>query len=226
MQPLIVRVEEPAAAKAPAPPALAAASRVRIVERGLLILGFAALALFGLCHLGAGIYQVVEGLRLEDARRRGASSRVIPAVAVGRLEIPRLGLSVVVRDGADARTLLLAAGHLPGSALPGEPGNVVVAGHRDSFFRGLRDIRAGDSIDIETPSRRIQYRVDSTLIVTPARTDLLDPTDHPTLTLITCYPFHFIGRAPKRFVVRARQIDPEIHLPGFRPLGTTDPKVL
>jgi LPXTG-site transpeptidase (sortase) family protein len=95
-------------------------------------------------------------------------------------------------------------GHLDGSALPGQAGNVVLAAHRDTFFRGLRDIHNGDTVNVTTQSGPRTYKVDSTEVVDPAQTSVLDPTAKPTLTLITCYPFYFIGHAPKRFIVRAR----------------------
>ena len=108
-----------------------------------------------------------------------------------------------MRIGSDAKTLRLAVGHIPGTALPGEVGNVGLAGHRDTFFRRLRDIEPDDLIRILTPDGTYAYRVERTDIVTPADVWVLDPTSEPTLTLITCYPFTFIGSAPERFVVRA-----------------------
>jgi len=122
---------------------------------------------------------------------------------IGRIEIPRLGVSAIVRSGSDAKTLRLAVGHIPGTALPGESGNVGLAGHRDTFFRKLGDIRPDDEIRITTINGIFRYRVDDTTIVQPADVWVLDPGDRPTVTLITCYPFTYIGSAPKRFIVRA-----------------------
>ena len=122
---------------------------------------------------------------------------------MGRLEIARLGVSAVVRSGSDARTLQLAVGHIPGTALPGEAGNVGLAGHRDTFFRRLRDIETDDEIRLVTPEGRYRYRVQRTDIVRPEDVWILGPTEEPTLTLVTCYPFTYIGSAPERFVVRA-----------------------
>jgi sortase A len=122
---------------------------------------------------------------------------------VGRLEIPRLSVSTVVFEGADQDVLERGAGHLPGSALPGNRGNTVLAAHRDTFFRPLRGIRIGDVVKIHTPPQDSVYIVESARVVEPDEVDVLKPTPEPALTLITCYPFRYIGPAPERFVVRA-----------------------
>jgi sortase A len=122
---------------------------------------------------------------------------------VGRLEIPRLSLSTVVFEGADEDVLERGAGHVPGSALPGDRGNTVVAAHRDTFFRPLRGIRTGDLVKIHTPLKDNVYVVKSARVVEPDEVSVLKPTREPALTLITCYPFRYIGPAPERFVVRA-----------------------
>ena len=131
--------------------------------------------------------------------------RPVPArgSAIGRIDIPRLGVSSIVRAGSDARTLRLAVGHIPGTALPGDNGNVGLAGHRDTFFRRLRDIRPDDEIRLVTPDGTFTYHVERTNVVDPQDVWVLNPTDHPTLTLVTCYPFTYIGSAPRRFIVRA-----------------------
>ncbi len=126
-----------------------------------------------------------------------------------RIEIPRVGVSATVREGVDDSTLAVAVGHVTGSARPGEAGNVVLAGHRDSFFRGLRRIRKGDRILIRAPGRPVEYSVDSTEVVGPRETRVLAKTADDRLTLVTCYPFGFVGRAPKRFVVTASRIVPK-----------------
>jgi sortase A len=127
---------------------------------------------------------------------------------IGRIEIPRLGVSAIVRAGADATTLRLAVGHIAGTAYPGERGNVGLAGHRDTFFRKLRNIRPDDVIRVVTPDGSFDYRVARTRIVSPTDVWVLDPTDHPVLTLVTCYPFTYIGSAPQRFIVRAELDSP------------------
>jgi sortase A len=122
---------------------------------------------------------------------------------IGRLEIPRLQLAVMVREGADEGTLSRAVGHIPGTALPGNVGNVGLAGHRDTFFRALRNIRADDTITLETTDGTYRYLVKSTKIVTPRDISVLNASGGETLTLVTCYPFYYVGSAPKRFIVRA-----------------------
>jgi sortase A len=122
---------------------------------------------------------------------------------VGRIEIPRLRVSAIIKTGTDARTLQLAVGHIPGTALPGERGNVGLAAHRDTFFRRLRDIQSDDEIRLTTPEGTYTYRVARTDVVDPHDVWVLDPMDHPALTLVTCYPFSYVGDAPQRFIVRA-----------------------
>jgi sortase A len=129
-----------------------------------------------------------------------------PGNAVGRIEIPRLRVSAIIKAGADARTLELAVGHIPGTAFPGELGNVGLAGHRDTFFRRLRDVRADDEIRITTAEGSFSYRVERTNVVEPRDVWVLDPTGYPALTLVTCYPFSYVGSAPQRFVVRAQLV--------------------
>ena len=144
----------------------------------------------------------IRGSRELDREGTAASTPSIGDV-VGRLEIPRLSLSAVVFEGADPDVLERGAGHLPGSALPGDRGNTVLAAHRDTFFRSLRGIRVGDLVKIHRPQRDSAYVVQSARVVEPDEVDVLKPTPEPALTLITCYPFRFIGPAPERFVVRA-----------------------
>ena len=135
-----------------------------------------------------------------------------PAVAaasmfVGRLEIPRLAFSELVAEGDDAAVLRAAIGHLPETARPGMTGNVVLAGHRDSVFRPLRGIRVGDELWLNTFERTYRYRVSNLWIVDPDDVWVAGPTGNRSLTLVTCYPFTYIGSAPQRFVVRATEID-------------------
>ena len=125
---------------------------------------------------------------------------------MGRLRIPRLRVSAMVREGVGENTLRLALGHIPGTALPGTAGNVGLAGHRDTLFRPLRQIRRDDLIRLETLHGTYTYRVEKTEIVWPRNVSVLRLGDQPELTLVTCYPFYYVGAAPKRFVVRARQI--------------------
>lgn len=184
----------------------------RRLERVLFVAGFVTLAACAVALLDAAVYQFLGSRWLDLARGRGPgsarSARLGEDRPYGRIEIPRLGLSAVIREGVDRHTLLIAVGHVPGTALPGEGGNAVLSGHRDSFFRKLRHVRVDDAVRIVTPDDVYYYRVDGTQVTTPDRTEALAPTRAPTLTLITCYPFNFIGPAPKRFIVRARQVPP------------------
>jgi len=128
------------------------------------------------------------------------------SMVLGRLEIPRLRVKAMVREGADESTLQRAVGHIPGTALPGNIGNVALAGHRDTFFRGLRNIQKNDAIDLKTEDGTYRYVVQSTKIVGPRDVGVLAASTGETLTLVTCYPFYYIGSAPKRFIVRATQV--------------------
>ena len=122
---------------------------------------------------------------------------------IGRIEIPRLGLSAIVMEGTSRITLRRAVGHIPGTALPGQAGNVGISGHRDTFFRPLRNIRRNDIITLTTLLGEYRYRVVSTKVVSPYDVAVLDPSGNEVLTLVTCYPFYFVGSAPDRFIVRA-----------------------
>ena len=192
-------------------------SRLRWLERLFLLIGVLCLGYYGYVTVEAQFYQAYENRELDAilrsaparppaARAASATHRVripAPGSVIGRVEIPRLHVSTVVRAGSDARTLKLAVGHIPGTALPGEDGNVGLAGHRDTFFRRLRDIRPDDEIRFVTPDGVFVYHVERTRIVNPDDVWVLDPTGHPSLTLVTCYPFTYIGSAPQRFIVRA-----------------------
>jgi sortase A len=191
---------------------------LRGVERTLIILGVMALGYAGWVSIESVLYQSFENRELEKilasaparpARNApSAPARVVaPGSTLGRIEIPRLGVTAIVRAGSDTRTLQLAVGHIPGTAYPGEDGNVGLAGHRDTFFRRLRDIQPDDAIHVVTPEGRFTYRVQRTNIVQPSDTWVLDATTQPSLTLVTCYPFSYVGAAPERFVVRAA-LDP------------------
>ena len=137
---------------------------------------------------------------------KGKTPRPKKSALIGRVEIPRLDISAVVREGTDSKTLGRAVGHVPSTALPGENGNVAIAAHRDTYFRNVRHIRTGDLIRMVTPQGTYEYQVDSTKIVLPKNVEVLRATAEPTITLITCYPFNFVGSAPKRFIIRAKQV--------------------
>ena len=126
---------------------------------------------------------------------------------IGKIAIQRLGISAIVKEGVDGGILSLAVGHIPSTALPGKVGNVGVAAHRDTLFRNLKDVKRDDEITLTTLDGEYLYRVVSFKVVNPTDVSVLDPTaGEMTLTLVTCYPFYFVGHAPKRFIVRARQV--------------------
>jgi len=125
---------------------------------------------------------------------------------LGRLTIPHIHLRAMVREGDDDDTLDVALGHIPSTALPGQRGNVGVAGHRDTIFRHLGEVATNDEIQLETPSATYTYKVDDMSIVTPQAVSVLAPGRRDQLTLVTCYPFHYIGSAPKRYIVKAHLV--------------------
>lgn len=193
----------------------------RRFETLLIVIGVTALGYAAWGTLEASLYQAYEnreldailasapasatnGVPLTPPPVAGTSRSVPPGSVLGRIEIPRLKVSAIVRAGSDARTLQLAVGHIPGTALPGLPGNVGLAGHRDTFFRQLQHIAPDDEIRLVTPDGRYTYQVERTDIVQPSDVWVLDDTAPlATLTLVTCYPFAYLGSAPERFVVRA-----------------------
>ena len=201
---------------------------LRWAERLLVVAGAAMLVWCGVLLADASLAQRAARHSLETASHPEASvlsrvpkettegsrkaanvakaAKVVRGSAIAGLSIPRVELSTVVLHGSDARTLRRGPGHLENTALPGESGNVVIAGHRDSFFRPLQHIRVGDDIFMDTPQRRFHYRVTSLRVVNPHDLSVLEPTDDATLTLITCYPFWVLGNAPDRFIVRATRV--------------------
>jgi sortase A len=192
----------------------------RLLETLLIIIGVVALGYYAWASVEASVYQAYENRELDAILAAGPKPEALPGDAaavpertlppagsvIGRIEIPRLDVSAIVRAGSDARTLQLAVGHIPGTALPGEAGNVGLAAHRDTFFRRLGDVWTDDTIRLVTPDGTFEYRVERTNVVQPTDVWVLDGTPHPTLTLVTCYPFTYVGSAPERFIVRARLV--------------------
>jgi len=176
-----------------------------------LFLAAAALLLgyYGFVTVDAWAFEQRENRALERLINNKATPGP-PAVAttglIGRINIQRLGLSVIVVEGISSKVLRRAAGHIPGTALPGQPGNVGISAHRDTFFRPLRNIKQNDVITFTTMLGEYRYRVMSTRIVGPNDVAVLEPSGHEMLTLVTCYPFYFVGSAPDRFIVRAERI--------------------
>lgn len=191
-----------------------AAAWMRVVERLLFAVAAVALIWYAGVRVGAAREQAALSDELDRSRvalATGAHAAGAPRVTVsvprsliGRIEMPRVRLSALAREGVDMRTLRGSAGHVPGTAMPGDAGNAAFAAHRDTFFGPLQGVRVGDAITITTPGGDFRYIVSGTRIVDPSEVSVLRSTAEPTLTLITCYPFDYIGSAPQRFIVSAR----------------------
>jgi len=171
---------------------------------GLLALGYSLYVV-----VDARAYQSYEQAKFEaqfENRKREPPLLLVEGGVIGEIQIPRLHLKAVVVQGDSHTILRRAVGHVPETALPGKPGNVALAGHRDTFFRPLRNVRPGDAITLKTPDRDFQYVVESTAIVAASEVGVLAASATRTLTLITCFPFDYLGAAPNRFIVRAREL--------------------
>jgi sortase A len=193
----------------------------------LLAFGILALGYAGFVFASSRAYQAVEMRKFKEPGRLAAPHLLADGDVLGEIEVPRLGLDAIVVQGDSLETLRRAVGHLPKSALPGEWGNVALAGHRDTFFRPLRDIRHGDVITFKTQERSFEYVVQSIEVVAPSDVGVLEPSTGHDLTLLTCYPVYYVGPAPKRLVVRAREVqgmvreqDTRNNLPPFTTLPT------
>jgi sortase A len=196
----------------------------RAIRLLLLVIGIACLGVFCYSYAYRTAFQLYEGWRFdhetaaapveESGAVSGQKTVSIPVVRrnvprgdalgiIGRISVPRLHLSVMVEEGVDEATLGRAAGHIPGTALPGEAGNVGIAGHRDTLFRALRELHPHDAIEVTTHTGHYRYNVESLTIVDPSDVTVLQSDGSHTLTLVTCFPFQYIGNAPRRFIVRA-----------------------
>jgi sortase A len=191
---------------------MTAALFLRWLERTLLAVGLASGIWSGAVLLEA---HFVSKMPIPDPPKVTATSAgtttPMPAPVIGswvaRLDAPSVRLSATVLEGSDDGTLARGAGHIEGTPLPGPAGNVGIAGHRDTTFRAVRDLRIGDPLELTTADRIYRYLITKTLIVAPEDVYVLDPADRPMLTLVTCYPFTYIGHAPQRFIVQAVLID-------------------
>jgi sortase A len=134
-------------------------------------------------------------------------SRAAPE-AMAVLRIPKINLEVPVLEGTDDWTLNRAVGHIEDTAAPGGPGNAGIAGHRDGFFRGLKDVVTGDALELKIPQGTTHFRIERIWIVNPDDVSVLDPTPTAAVTLVTCFPFYFVGSAPQRYIVRATIVRP------------------
>jgi len=173
---------------------------------GLIAAGTALLAYWGAVTVRARLFQrsELQATAMRPHRTRPAQAPYPQdGTVLATLSIPDLRLSFVVVEGVSSRDLSLGPGHIPGTPLPGEDGNVAIAGHRDTVFRPLRWIRPTQTIRLTTPRGERDYRVVSTEIVNIRDVRVLNPTERNTLTLVTCYPFYYVGHAPKRFIVHA-----------------------
>jgi len=208
---------------------------LRWSQRLFFLVGILALGYVGFVLVDAKLYQAyhtwrfqqdLDGLRLSvnrgvslplpssppslaKAERANAESLRMggrEGAPLGRIEISAIGLEVMILEGTDDATLQRAVGHIPGTSLPGQNGNVAIAGHRDTFFRPLRNIHKDDEVTLTTLNGSYRYRVDSTKIVEPEGIGVLYDSGEAILTLVTCYPFTFVGSAPQRFIVRAHRL--------------------
>jgi sortase A len=204
---------------------LDARSILQVAQGVLFLAGAGSLAYCFTVYFAADWYQSQQRARFEAASSAdysqntslGGSAQPAPMIRnvkaelpaspasgpLGMIEIPRLGISSVIEEGTDSKTLLLAVGHMSGTALPGADGNVVLTAHRDTFFRKLGRLQLGDMINIASVKNSYRYRVESMSVVSPSDVYVTKASTGKTLTLITCFPFHYIGPAPMRFVVRA-----------------------
>lgn len=187
------------------------ATAIRRLQRVALAVALTCFAWVGVGALRADIHDRHQRRVFEAVRGSAETASAAPASdestgVIGLLEIPRLGFSEIVMHGDDEDTLNLAIGHLPDTPLPWQPGNSALAGHRDGRFRPLKDIKVGDRITIATRQGNLHYVLRRTKIVSPSDLSVLAPTATRTLTLITCYPFSYVGRAPQRFILHADAI--------------------
>jgi sortase A len=193
-----------------------------MAERTAWAIGLVCLAMWGALHIG-GIRDATHELErfavlqaaapiaepdlgLRDRPRIDAGERALDAPArapLAVLRIPKIRLEVAILPGTGESTLNRAAGHIDDTALPGADGNSGIAGHRDGFFRGLKDIEPGDAIELDTLRWKEVYRVERIWVVDPSDVSVLDPTPVRSLTLVTCHPFYYVGPAPQRYIVRA-----------------------
>jgi sortase A len=197
------------------PPMTVVSSMRMYILRGacyfFLAFGILAMGYAGFVFADSHAYQALEMKKFKQAGLLSEPHILAEGDVIGEIQVPRLGLNAIVVQGDSPANLRRAVGHLSKSALPGEWGNVALAGHRDTFFRTLRDIRLGDEIKFKTRERSFEYLVESIEVVAPTDIRVLKSSTGHDLTLLTCFPFHYVGPAPNRFVVRAREVDRMLH---------------
>ena len=198
-------------------------SLLRGLERGLLAVGVILAAWCAAVLVEARFHSAVPIPVAAEQKLKVTQTLILPGDAgakksapapsagmlLGRLEAPSVKMSTAVLEGSDDATLSRGAGHIEDTPFPGEAGNVGIAGHRDTVFRPLRNIQVGDPLELTTPDRLYRYRISKTLIVGPDDVYVLDPSKSSLLTLVTCYPFEYVGHAPRRFIVQAELIKEE-----------------
>ena len=188
------------------------------LNRALIIVGVICLVFYSAATVSTWRYQrdakaAVSEMIANPVAAAGKTAPAAPRVLkngdlIGRVDIPRINLSAAIAEGDDDKTLGKAVGHLPDTPMPWHRrGNVAFAAHRDGLFRKLEHVRIGDVVHVVTIRGEFRYRVTKTHIVEPSDLSVLKPTKTPTVTLITCYPFSFVGNAPRRFVVQAEMAD-------------------
>ena len=197
-----------------------ASTRLRWLELALMGIGLAAAVLYACMNVPAVIARmqtpataassdgaVIPVSALGSAYLRGERTD-LDGTTIGTISVPQIRLSAPLIEGVEDRDLRRGVGHVPGSAQSGGLGNMVLAAHRDTVFRPLRSIQKGMDIQVKGAEGTFHYHVDSLQVVAPNRLDVLEISNQPEVTLITCYPFNFIGSAPMRFIVKAHLVSP------------------
>lgn len=189
--------------------------RRRFISLILIIVGLALLGYVGSEYWG--MYRSQKNLEAEwehqaavlNASSNAAASqeKILPEQMLTRLVVPKIGVDSIVVEGASRKALSEGPGHMKETAQPGEIGNAVITGHRDTFFRHIYELTKGDQIQVQRNGRHFTYEVTGRKIVLPQDVSVIKPTNDPQLTLITCYPTYYIGPAPKRLVVFSKLIE-------------------
>src|SRR5262245_6660700 len=197
-------------------PSITPRRRLLQVQRIFFTFAIALSIIYGGGALSAALYHVLDNRAFDAAASApgslsGQTAADVPGKLrtgpLAKLEIPKIGLSVVVLDGTDAWTLNRAVGHIAGTSYPGTDGNIGIAGHRDGYFRELRHLRPKDEILLTSSNGSVErYRVDQTRIVAPSDVSVLAAGKAPSITLVTCYPFSYVGSAPQRYVLTASKL--------------------
>jgi sortase A len=179
---------------------------VRCTECAFWCAGVLAISYFVFISTSTELSQLHQAKRLQVLQAASSTPQQKLGDPLGRISIPRIGLSAIVEEGVDDSTLRRAVGHFPDSHSPGEDGTVALAGHRDTFFRGLARVRLNDLIVVETIRGTYKYQVVHTYVVEPADMQVIRSSPQSDLTLVTCFPFRYIGPAPQRFIVQSRRV--------------------